>query len=39
MDYHIESMTQDESGIVCEFSYVGRNMRLSWMITMVSLTA
>jgi hypothetical protein len=24
MDYHIESMTQDESGIVCEFSYGGQ---------------
>ena len=24
MDYQIESMTQDESGIVCEFSYGGQ---------------
>ena len=24
MDYPIESMTQDESGIVCEFSYDGQ---------------
>ena len=24
MDYQIESMTQDESGIVCEFSYNGQ---------------
>ena len=24
MDYPIESMTQDESGIVCEFTYDGQ---------------